>query len=93
MTSPRRLYRCFGIDQDGHLDPSAIPVSDFDFSDTPLQVRYRYELAPLSDIFLVYTRGGFDESDESGRDPLELFSDAWDNVTTERIIAKIRYRF
>jgi hypothetical protein len=73
--------------------PSAIPVSDFDFSDTPLQVRYRYELAPLSDIFLVYTRGGFDESDESGRDPLELFSDAWDNVTTERIIAKIRYRF
>lgn len=88
-----QAQQSFRIGQDGRLDPSAIPVSDFDFSDTALQVRYRYELAPLSDIFLVYTRGGFDESDESGRDPMELFSDAWDNVTTERIIAKIRYRF
>ena len=83
----------YGLDGDGRLNPSDVPVEDFSLSDTAVQVRYRYELAPLSEIFLVYTRGGFQESEDTGDSPGQLWRNAWDNVTAERVLAKIRYRF
>ncbi|MCZ6831309.1 MAG: DUF5916 domain-containing protein [Gammaproteobacteria bacterium] len=83
----------YGLDGDGRLDPSDVPVEDFSLSDTALQIRYRYELAPLSDIYLVYTRGGFWESEDTGASPGKMWQNAWDNITAERVLAKIRYRF
>lgn len=87
-----------GIGPDGRITPSGLPVEDFNVSDTALQIRYRYQLAPLSDIFLVYERGGlWDESaDANGHQSSgagDLFSNAWGDVTRERLLAKIRYRF
>jgi hypothetical protein len=83
----------YRLDADGRLDPSDVPVQDFSQSDTSLQIRYRYELAPLSEIYLVYTRGGFWDSEDTGDSPGQLWRNAWDNVTAERVLAKIRYRF
>lgn len=77
----------------GRLRPSGRPVDDFSTSDTALQVRYRYELAPLSDIYLVYTRGGLWNGDDTSDNLLDLWQNGWDDVTVERITAKIRYRF
>jgi hypothetical protein len=81
------------IGADGRLSPSGTQVDDFSLSDTAVQIRYRYQLAPLSDIFLVYERGGFWSEDENDVSPGKLFSNAWDNVNRQRVLAKIRYRF
>jgi len=83
----------YGLDANGRLDPSDVPVEDFSLSDTALQIRYRYELAPLSEIYLVYTRGGFWASEDTGDNIGQLWQNAWDDVTAERVLAKIRYRF
>ncbi|MGI9286378.1 MAG: DUF5916 domain-containing protein [Pseudomonadales bacterium] len=83
----------FALSSSGRPRRSGTAVDDFSVSDTALQIRYRYELAPLSDIFLVYTRGGLWESEDTGDSPFGLFNNAWDDVIAEQIVAKIRYRF
>lgn len=83
----------YGLRSSGRLDQGGRPVDDFSVSDTALQLRYRYEFAPLSDFYLVYTRGGLWDGDDTGDDLLNLWQSAWDEVTVEVISAKIRYRF
>jgi hypothetical protein len=83
----------YSLSGSGRLNPSGVAVSDFSLSDTAVQIRYRYELAPLSDIYLVYSRGGFYTADESREGAQELFRNAWDDKYAEAILAKIRYRF
>ena len=77
----------------GRLLPSGIQATDFSLSDTALQLRYRYQLAPLSDIFLVYSRGGYFDTDEADTGPRNLLKQGWDGLQVESVIAKIRYRF
>jgi len=83
----------YQLNSNGSLAESNIPVEDFSLSDTALQIRYRYQLAPLSDIYLVYTRGGFFSDDENSQGFGDLWSNAWDDKVAEMILAKIRYRF
>jgi hypothetical protein len=83
----------YQLNADGTLSLSASPVPDFSLSDTALQLRYRYQLAPLSDVFLVYSRGGYFASDDGDEGPGTLINEGWDGVQVESIIAKIRYRF
>ena len=77
----------------GGLFSSAVDSSDFSYSDIALQVRYRFQLAPLSDIFVVYSRGGYFGSDNGDEGPKTLFDESWSGVQVESVIAKIRYRF
>ena len=49
--------------------PSDEPVDDFNVSNLGLQIRYRYELAPLSYLYVVYGRGGFEQDPAVGRFP------------------------
>ena len=83
----------FELGSNGEINPSTTEVSDFAISDTALQLRYRYQLAPLSDIFLVYSRGGYFSSDESDHEPINLFTDSLGDKSAETVIAKVRYRF
>jgi len=83
----------FALGNNGQLRPSSTPVADFSISDTALQIRYRYQIAPLSDFFLVYNRGGFWSDDEDSAGIGDLWQNSWDDVTRETILAKIRYRF
>jgi len=63
----------------------------FVISRLSFQARYRWEIAPLSDLFIVYTRGGnlpgsaFD--DYSG-----LLSEAWSEPVVDTLVIKLRYR-
>jgi hypothetical protein len=65
---------------------------NFSISRMTFQARYRWEIAPLSDLFVVYTRGGnlpgntFDEY--SG-----LLQSAWSDPVVDTIVVKLRYRF
>ena len=80
------------LGSDGELHSSAIADDNFARSNTRFQIRYRYELAPLSNIYWVYSRGGF-SSASLGDDSWQLFSQGWRNRTDESLEAKIRYRF
>ena len=83
----------YGLASNGDLVNSNRPVDDFSVSDTALQIRYRYRIAPLSDFYLVYTRGGVWGDDMNTEGAWDLFNNAWDDVSSEQILAKIRLRF
>ena len=83
----------YQLSNTGRLLPSYNQASDFSLSDTALQLRYRYQLAPLSDIFLVYSRGAYFDTEEADQGPRDLLQMGWDGLQVESVIAKIRYRF
>jgi hypothetical protein len=88
---PERPGDLIGIDKP--TGPGSRPSYDFSLSQYSFQARYRWEIAPLSDIFVVYTRQGDLPAalqDESFRD---VFSDAWDAPLADFLVFKIRYRF
>ncbi len=65
----------------------------FAISNLTLQVRYRWEIAPLSDLFVVYNRGGNLALDSTSDDFGSLFSSAFSDPTDELFVVKLRYRF
>ena len=79
---------------DGDLVPAprTRPDHDFTISILTAQVRYRWEIAPLTDFYLVYNLGNtlanrFDSSID------DLFQDGFDDPIVESFVAKLRYRF
>jgi hypothetical protein len=80
----------------GHLISTATPASekgsrDFSISRLSFQARYRWELAPLSDLFVVYTRGSNVGSDIN-KNFMEQLQDSWDEALVDSLIIKLRYR-
>jgi hypothetical protein len=69
------------------------PVDDFSFSITGIQVRYRWNFAPESDLFLVYSRGGFDSLVETERNLDSSFRRGLAEETDSQFLMKLRYRF
>lgn len=67
-------------------------ADDFNVNSFGLQLRYRYELASQSELYLVYSRGGFEERDQR-HDSGELFVDALSLRDADQFLAKLRYRF
>ncbi|MBW8369334.1 MAG: hypothetical protein K0M70_15960 [Arenimonas sp.] len=67
-------------------------TSDFSLANLGFQVRYRYELAPLSDLYVVYGRGGLDNED-SNRSLADLLGDASSLDDSQQILVKLSYRF
>jgi hypothetical protein len=71
------------------------PVADFGLRNLGFQVRYRYELAPLSHLYIAYVRGGelFDEQIGRPFDARDEFSGAFDLRDSEQLLVKLSYRF
>src|SRR5690606_17623181 len=57
-----RLRQAWRFDPSGQAIAVAEPVEDFSVRNLAFQIRYRYELAPLSHLYIVYGRGGFDRN-------------------------------
>jgi len=79
---------------DGDLVPAVRTRPDYDFtvSQFTMQARYRWEIAPLTDFYLVYNRGNalpnrFDASFS------DLWSETYHTPTSDNIVAKLRWRF
>ena len=69
------------------------PSDSFGRSQMTFQMRYRWELAPLSDLFIVYIRGadkGLALGDNTFSD---IFQAGWEDPIADVFVAKIRYRF
>jgi hypothetical protein len=81
-------------DRDGDLVPAARTLADHDFRVSLLtaQLRYRWEIAPLTDLFVVYNRGN--NTLTRTHEPFDdLFTDAFDDPLVDLFIIKLRYRF
>ncbi len=78
-----------------HLSPVVNPDNDpddFVISRLTFQARYRWEIAPLSDLFIVYTRG----SNLPGNSFFtfqDLLEQAWNDRIVDSFAIKLRYRF
>ena len=82
---------------DGYLipvtpEPGATP-RDFVINRMTVQARYRWQIAPLSDLFVVYTRGSNVRGNtlDDGFD--DLFYDALTDPVVDFFVVKLRYRF
>ncbi len=64
---------------------------NFTVSRMSFQARYRWEIAPLSDVFFVYTRGG-NLPGNPRDDYFGLFEQAWGEPVVDSWIVKLRYR-
>ncbi|MGD8418385.1 MAG: DUF5916 domain-containing protein, partial [Pseudomonadales bacterium] len=83
-------------DGDGYLvpvntDPDG--ARDFVIDRMTLQLRYRWQIAPLSDLFVVYTRGANVEDLPVDDDFGQIFYDALTDPVIDFFIVKLRYRF
>jgi hypothetical protein len=71
---------------------SAQPVDDFNVRTLGFQIRYRYELAPLSYLYVVYGRGGY-RQDAYSDDVGSLLGESFDIRDDEQLLVKLSYRF
>ena len=65
-------------------------TDDFSVSELTFQVRYRWQIAPLSDLFVVYSRG--DSRDTDLMSFGKLLRDSWQNPLGDQLVVKLRYR-
>jgi hypothetical protein len=86
---PRTAYR---TDNAGNLLAVAEPSGPFTVNNLGLQIRYRYEIGPLSELFLVYARGGFDFLRDDERSVGDLFGHMSDVRDADQFMIKMRYR-
>ena len=61
-------------------------------SNLGFQIRYRYELAPLSYLYVVYGRGG-DLFNEFSQDAGDALRDSFELRDSEQLLVKLSYRF
>ncbi len=87
-----RLRQGYRVAPTGESIPTGEPIDDFNVRNLGFQIRYRYELAPLSYLYVVYGRGGFDQEPVS-EDSLELLGDSFSLRDDEQLLVKFSYRF
>jgi hypothetical protein len=87
-----KLKQAWRTDFDGTPVAVSDHVDDFSLRNLGFQVRYRYELAPLSDLYVVYGRGGYMYDEFSTGDASQL-RDAFSLRDSEMLLVKLSYRF
>jgi hypothetical protein len=80
-------------DKAGYLYDHDSNVKPFTDGITSFQVRYKYEIAPLSYIYLVYTKGGRIYDDMNERNTSDVFMDPWKNPDNEIFSLKFRLKY
>jgi hypothetical protein len=87
-----RLLQAYRVDSSGSAVPSSDPVENIRVNTLGFQIRYRYELAPLSYLYVVYGRGGFDQ-DPAAEGAGGLLRDSFQLRDDEQLLVKFSYRF
>jgi hypothetical protein len=80
------------VDPTGTAVRSTDEIEDFSVRNLGFQIRYRYEFAPLSYLYVVYGRGGFEQqADTESTD--RLLRDSFSLRDDEQLLVKFSYRF
>ncbi len=77
----------------GRLVDSDAVVNDFTLRNLGFQVRYRYKIAALSDVYAVYSRGGFAVDEDNDRGLGGTIDDLFSLRDDNQFLVKIAYRF
>ncbi len=86
----KQSYRVLG----GHALESNDPVDDFSLRTLGVQLRYRFEFAPLSYLYVVYGRGGFEQEVVDGAASADRqLRDSFSLRDAEQLFVKFSYRF
>ena len=80
------------LDGHGNVNPTQQSTNGFDLGQLSFQIRYKYEIGPLSNVYAVYTRGGrhYEDDDVSVS---EIISGTWNNPKEDRFTLKLRIKF
>jgi len=89
QAAPQRALRS---DQNGDLRPSADPLVPFTVGNLGFQLRYRYQMAPKSELFLVYSRGGFELNRGDERGAGRLLTEMFDVRNADQLLLKVSYQ-
>ena len=84
--------QAYDVSADGTPVPIDARPPDFTVSTLGLQLRYRYEFHPLSELYVVYSRGGDGSLADRDEQLQEQFTRAWRQVDTSALFVKLRYR-
>ncbi len=85
----RQGYRVNG---EGNAIASEDPIEDFGVRNLGVQLRYRYEIAPLSFLYIVYGRGGY-ELEEGAEGSSRRLRNSFSLRDDEQLLVKVSYRF
>jgi len=85
--------RSLNSNLNGYLSLSEKSVKPFSNGISSFQIRYKYEIAPLSNIYVVYTKGGNVYEEEDERSFSSIFRDPWENPDNEIFSLKVRLKF
>lgn len=90
-----QALRSYALAADGTPVDIGRQHADFGLRNLGFQVRYRYELAPLSYLYVAYVRGGgvFDQRVGGDFSYADQFRDAFDLRDSEQLLVKLSYRF
>ncbi len=87
-----QLRQGYRVAANGNAVASSEAIGDFGLRNLGVQVRWRYELAPLSYIYVVYGRGGF-ALDEDTHDATAQLGNSFSLRDSDQLLVKVNYRF
>ena len=87
-----RLKHGYRVEPGGGATLTNEPIDDINVRTLGFQIRYRYELAPLSYVYVVYGRGGFDQ-EPTDDGAARLLSDSFRLRDVDQLLVKMSYRF
>jgi hypothetical protein len=89
-----RVRQGYRVNANGRAVASNDPLDDFSVRNLGLQIRYRYELAPLSYLYVVYGRGGYALNGEAdSASASDAFARSFALRNDEQLLVKLSYRF
>ncbi|HEY4583325.1 MAG TPA: DUF5916 domain-containing protein [Lysobacter sp.] len=89
-----RATQSYALAADGTPMPVGRRHADFGLGNMGFQLRYRYELAPLSNLYVAYVRGGGTGGAQSaGLDAVDRLRDSFGLRDSEQLLVKLAYRF
>ena len=87
-----KAKQSYTIGDNSRLIEDNAPINDFTANSFALQLRYRYEIAPMSYLYICYSRGGNDYLENSDKSTLGLLGDTTDLRDSDQILVKLSYR-
>jgi hypothetical protein len=84
-----RVRDAWRVDPTGTAVESAEAIDDFSVRNLGFQIRYRYEIAPLSYLYVVYGRGGFDQQ-VGTESTSRLLDDSFSLRDSDQLLVKFR---
>jgi len=85
--------QAFRIGSGSRLVPSDDIINNFAAINFGLQIRYKYEIGPLSEFYAVYSRGGLDNIVDPDKGTLDLLGTSTGLRNSDQMLVKLSYRF